>query len=271
MKMDEMATHSAPSRARPAIEISGLTLDYAAVDRMITALSGFELSIARGEFVSVIGPSGCGKSTLLSVIGGLLRPSVGEVRIDKAPVTGPSEKLGFVFQDPVLLPWRTVLENVLLPAQLRSGSARDYVERGLQLLQTVGLQGFERNYPKELSGGMRQRVAIARALLLDPEVLLMDEPFGSLDAITRERMAYELLRIWQGTDKTVVFVTHSIAEAILLSDRVVAMSGRPGRVVAECRIDLPRPRGLRSHEDARFLAVSRELHRLLMHSEENRA
>jgi NitT/TauT family transport system ATP-binding protein len=250
------------------IQIDDLGLRYATARGAIDALSGVTLTIGRGEFVSIVGPSGCGKSTLLSVLGGLLRPTAGRVLIGGEPVTDPSPRLGVAFQDPVLLPWRSVLENVLLPAQLRFGGVSRHRERAQSLLEMVGLKGFESNYPKELSGGMRQRVAIARALLLDPEVLLMDEPFGALDAITRERMGYELLRIWQGSGKTVVFVTHGISEAVFLSDRVIAMSARPGRVIDDRRIELPRPRTPTSQEDPRFLEAARILRGLLMGPED---
>ncbi len=250
------------------IRIDNVSLQYRTQDGAIDALSRVDLTVDRGEFVSIIGPSGCGKSTLLSVLGGLLPPTSGEVRIDGVRLTEPSPRIGFAFQDPVLLPWRTVLQNVLLPAQLRFGRVRQHVARAELLIDMVGLRGFERNYPKELSGGMRQRVAIARALLLDPEVLLMDEPFGALDAITRERMGYELLRIWQGSGKTVLFVTHGISEAVFLSDRVVAMSARPGSILEDRRIDVPRPRVPQSQEDPRFLEAARVLRGLLMSTEE---
>jgi len=235
------------------IQIDDLGLRYATARGAIDALSGVTLTIGRGEFVSIVGPSGCGKSTLLSVLGGLLRPTAGRVLIGGEPVTDPSPRLGFAFQDPV---------------QLRFGGVSRHRERAQSLLEMVGLKGFESNYPKELSGGMRQRVAIARALLLDPEVLLMDEPFGALDAITRERMGYELLRIWQGSGKTVVFVTHGISEAVFLSDRVIAMSARPGRVIDDRRIELPRPRTPTSQEDPRFLEAARILRGLLMGPED---
>ncbi|TFZ02627.1 ABC transporter ATP-binding protein [Ramlibacter henchirensis] len=251
----------------PAIEVRGLGLRYETQSGSLQALSEVDLAIADGTFVSIVGPSGCGKSTLLSIVGGLLKPTAGSVLLDGQPVTEPSPRIGFAFQDAVLLPWRSVLDNVLLPAQIRHDKAR-YEAKARELLATVGLAGFEKNLPGELSGGMRQRVAIARALLLDPSVLLMDEPFGALDALTRERMGLELLRIWQGTRKTVVFVTHGISEAVFLSDRVIAMSARPGRVVRDLRIDLPRPRGPLTQEDPRFLAACRELRELLVPDKE---
>jgi NitT/TauT family transport system ATP-binding protein len=246
-----------------AIELRGVGLRYDTKSGPLQALQGMDLAIEPGKFVSVVGPSGCGKSTLLAMVGGLLAPTEGSILLDGEPVLEPSSKIGFAFQDAVLLPWRSVLDNVLLPAQIR-GARAQHEAKARELLATVGLAGFEKNLPSELSGGMRQRVAIARALLLDPSVLLMDEPFGALDALTRERMGLELLRIWQGTRKTVVFVTHGISEAVFLSDRVIAMSARPGRVVRDMAIDLPRPRGTLTQEDPRFLSACRELRELLM-------
>jgi NitT/TauT family transport system ATP-binding protein len=258
---------AAGSGSTPAIELRGVGLRYETQSGSLLALSDVDLAIEPGTFVSIVGPSGCGKSTLLSIVGGLLQATDGSVLLDGESVTEPSSKIGIAFQDAVLLPWRTVLENVLLPAQIRGEKAR-HEARARELLVTVGLAGFENNLPSELSGGMRQRVAIARALLLDPSVLLMDEPFGALDALTRERMGLELLRIWQGSRKTVLFITHGISEAVFLSDRVIAMSARPGRVIRDLRIDLPRPRGPLTQEDPRFLAACRELRELLMADQE---
>jgi len=246
-----------------AIHLAKLRVSYDTAQGPIDALHDLDLTILQGEFVSIVGPSGCGKSTLLSVIGGLLAPSGGSIKVYGEPVEEPSERIGFVYQDAVLLPWLSVLRNVLLPARIRHGRETNHEERARQLLEMVGLKGFEANFPKELSGGMRQRVAIARALLLDPQILLMDEPFGALDAMTRERMGHELLRIWEGTGKTVVFVTHGISEAVLLSDRVVSMSKRPGRILEVTNVDLPRPRQASTQDDDRFLAVSRHLRILL--------
>jgi NitT/TauT family transport system ATP-binding protein len=245
------------------LEAKGISFSYAATGAAIDALDAVDLAIEPGEFVSILGPSGCGKSTLLSVLGALLLPSAGVVRLDGRVLDRPMSRIGFVFQDPVLLPWRTILENVLLPAQI-AGARAGFEARAHELLATLGLRGFESRYPRELSGGMRQRVALARALLLDPEVLLMDEPFGALDAITRERMGFELLRIWQGSRKTIVFVTHSIPEAVLLSDRIVTMTSRPGRVRDIHRVTLGRPRTLAAMDDATYLAVCRSLRELLL-------
>jgi NitT/TauT family transport system ATP-binding protein len=205
------------------------------------ALASVDLEIPRGEFVSLLGPSGCGKTTLLKLIGGLIPHTSGELLVDGEPVERAlkQRKFGFVFQDATLLPWKNVLGNASLLLDITG--QHDTTDRVRSLLRTVGLGGFEDFYPAQLSGGMKQRVSLARALALGPEILLMDEPFAALDAITRDRMGEELLKILDGS-RTVVFVTHSIAEAVLLSDRVVVMSARPGRVVADVRIDLPRPR-----------------------------
>jgi len=206
-----------------------------------TALSAVDLTIGPGQFVSLLGPSGCGKTSLLRIIGGLLEPTTGTVSIDGRSVDDAvrARKFGFVFQDATLLPWRTVRANAMLLLDVIG--RRNEEARVDALLETVGLSQFANHYPAQLSGGMRQRVALARALALDPEILLMDEPFAALDAITRERLGVELLGIWDGA-RAVVFVTHSISEAVLLSDRVVVMSTSPGRVVADIPIDLPRPR-----------------------------
>jgi NitT/TauT family transport system ATP-binding protein len=232
----------APADTPPRVAVRGLVKRFAGADKVQTALEGIDLEIRPNEFVSLLGPSGCGKTTLLRIIGGLVKPSAGEVTIDgdSVPNALRARKFGFVFQDATLLPWRTVADNAALLLDVTGRhDDRDVVG---SLLETVGLEGFEAHYPAQLSGGMRQRVALARALALSPEILLMDEPFAALDAITRDRMGDELLRIWDGS-RSVVFVTHSIPEAVLLSDRVVVMSARPGRIVADVTIDLPRPRG----------------------------
>ncbi len=208
----------------------------------VTALSEVNLSIADGEFVSLVGPSGCGKSTMLRLISGLVPPSRGTVRLGGTAVTRPTPDVGFVFQSPTLLPWTSVLENVLFPLRMLGEIGPDSIGRARELLALVGLDGFEARYPDELSGGMQQRVAICRGLIRDPAVLLMDEPFAALDALTREEMGGHLLDLWQRRPKTIVFVTHSIHEAVFLSDRVVVMSARPGRIVDDFEINLPRPR-----------------------------
>jgi NitT/TauT family transport system ATP-binding protein len=227
------------------IAVADLQKTYTTKGRaVVRALAGISLAIDAGEFVTIVGQSGCGKTTLMKILAGLLPRSAGAVTLRGRPVDGPSRDIGIVFQDPVLLPWRTVLDNVMLPVQVLGLDRASHRRRALDLLHLVGLAGFEDKYPHELSGGMRQRVAIARALVHDPSLLLMDEPFGALDAMTREAMNLELLRIWQGAQKTIVFITHSIPEAVFLADRVVVMSARPGRVVEIVRIDLGRPRDL---------------------------
>ena len=229
----------------PLIAVSGLEKTYATKARTsVRALAGISLDIAVGEFVTIVGQSGCGKTTLLKILAGLLPRSGGSVTLRGAAIDGPSRDIGIVFQDPVLLPWRTVFDNVMLPVEVLGLDRVTHRERTRGLLTLVGLGGFEDKYPHELSGGMRQRVAIARALVHDPSLLLMDEPFGALDAMTREFMNLELLRIWRESGKTVVFITHSIPEAVFLADRVVVMSARPGRVKEVVTVDLPRPRDL---------------------------
>ena len=229
------------------------------------ALLGVELEIERGEFVCVIGPSGCGKSTLLRLIGGLLEPTSGEIRIDgRAPAEAQADKaFGFVFQEPSLLPWRTVADNVRLPLEVnRRNNPSEGYSVG-ELLELVGLDRYAGYYPSQLSGGMQQRAALARALASGASLLLMDEPFGALDEITRAAMGYELLRIWDADQKSVVFVTHSISEAVKLSDRVVALSSGPGRVSGVVDIGLPRPRSREMEREPEFLRYSETLHDLL--------
>lgn len=208
----------------------------------VKAVEDVSLSIREGEFVALVGPSGCGKTTLLRILGGLLSKTAGEVLLKGTFVDGPRRDIGIVFQNPVLLPWRTVLDNVFLPIEVLRLDKQEYLETARELIRLVGLEGFERKYPFELSGGMQQRNAIVRALIFDPSLLLMDEPFGALDAMTREHMNLELLRIWDERRKTVFFITHSIPEAAFLADRVLVMSSRPGRIVGTVKIDLPRPR-----------------------------
>lgn len=229
----------------PHISVRELVHIYDQKDKPITALSGINLDVNQRQFVSVIGPSGCGKTTLLRVVAGLLAPTQGIVEIDDMPPTAARRKqeIGVVFQDPSLLPWRTVAGNVRLPIELQRNGTGNSTNREVdELLNTVGLEDFRDSYPHELSGGMKQRVALARTLAVRPKILLMDEPFGSLDEITRTTMRYQLLRIWDQRPTTVFFITHSIAEAVMMSDRVVVMSERPGRVVDVVDIDMPRPR-----------------------------
>ena len=219
---------------------------------LVTALSNINLDIADREFISVVGPSGCGKTTLLRILAGLETSSSGEVFSGGERIAGPRDDAGVVFQQAVLLPWNTVLDNVLLPAQLKGDKSARTIERAQGLLAFMGLQDFARKYPFELSGGMQQRVAICRALMRNPKILLMDEPFGALDAMTRESMNMELMRVWSEERKTVIFITHSIPEAVLLGDRVVIMSPRPGRISEIIDIDIERPRSLKTMGTPRF-------------------
>ena len=229
---------------RVLVQVSDVSKRYGVGAKAVEALARTSFDIAEGEFLSIVGPSGCGKSTLLMMMSGLLPPSTGRVTIDGQPINRPYTNLGIVFQSPVLMAWRTALSNVLLQAEVRRLPRATYERAARALLTTVGLGGFEDRHPHELSGGMRQRVAICRALVHDPPILLMDEPFGALDALTREQMNMDLQRIWQDQLKTVLFVTHSISEAVFLSDRVIVLSPRPGQIRAILDIHLPRPREL---------------------------
>jgi NitT/TauT family transport system ATP-binding protein len=230
---------------------------------LVPALDDITLEVGENEFVTLVGPSGCGKSTLLKLVAGLVPLTRGRIHIRDQPVTEPFPDVGFVFQQPVLLPWRSVLDNVLFSVEMLGLDPRQYRKPAGDLLELTGLAGFEHRYPRELSGGMQQRVAICRALLPDPNLLLMDEPFGALDAMTREEMSLELLRIWEERRKTILFVTHSIPEAILLADRVVVMTPRPGRIARVLQIDLPRPRTMDLEFDPRFKAASDEVRSLI--------
>jgi NitT/TauT family transport system ATP-binding protein len=218
----------------------------------VVALHDVNFEVRQGEFVTVVGPSGCGKSTLLRILAGLTRCSEGTASLGGKPVTGPSREVGVVFQAPVLLPWRTVLQNVMVPAEIQGRDPKVSRDRALHYLQLVGLEAFTTKYPNELSGGMQQRVGIARALVNDPMLLLMDEPFGALDAMTRESMNLELLKLKERTGATIMLVTHSIPEAVFLGDRVVVMSPRPGRVTQVIEVDLPAPRTLALINTERF-------------------
>jgi NitT/TauT family transport system ATP-binding protein len=225
----------------------------------VTALADLNLSVGDGEFLTLVGPSGCGKSTILKLVAGLLAPTSGQILVDGAAVRGPRREMGFVFQTPVLLPWRSVRDNVLLPIEMLGRPVKAHAARADELLAKVGLGDFAKAHSWELSGGMQQRVGICRALVHDPDVLLMDEPFAALDAMSREALGIELLRIWEERRKTVLFVTHSIPEAVLLADRVVVMSPRPGRIVATVPVELGtgvREDALRE-DDAFFHAVAR--------------
>ena len=238
------------------VSVSSLAKTFRRGSSVTHALAAVDLELARGEFAAVVGPSGCGKSTLLRVIAGLLPASSGAVRVNGNSVSGPQTDLGVVFQSPVLLEWRTVLDNVLVQLELRGLQKQNYKEKAMALLARVGLAEFADRYPRELSGGMRQRTAIVRALIHDPPFLLMDEPFGALDALTREQMRLDLEALWMETGKTVLFITHSIDEAVLLADRVIVMSERPGRVEREIPIALRRPRGLAARQAPEFIAAT---------------
>ncbi len=226
----------------PIIELERVRKVYARRGEPVEALADISFTVYENEFVAIVGRSGCGKTSILKMVAGLLFPTSGTLRVRGRPVTGPQRGIGMVFQAPVLPPWRTIMENVLLPIEMLDLEVGAYRARALELLHLVGLDGFEDRYPRELSGGMQQRASIVRALVHDPGLLLMDEPFGALDAITREEMNLELLRIWSERRKTTLLVTHSISEAVFLSDRVVIMTPRPGRIAEEVKIDLPRPR-----------------------------
>jgi NitT/TauT family transport system ATP-binding protein len=255
-------THeSARAAPPPAIAVESVRHVFAAGGELL-ALDGVDLAVAPGEFVALVGESGCGKSTLLRLVAGLLAPSAGRVALGGEPVQGPREDTALVFQRSVLLEWRTVLDNVLLPVEIRGLPRARYVAEARALLATLGLSGFEARRPRQLSGGMQQRVALAQALLLQPAVLLLDEPFGALDAITREQLNLELLSLWETRRSTVVFVTHDLAEAVFLADRVVLMTRRPGRVAASFPVPLLRPRTL----DQRYSADFADLCRAIKHA-----
>ena len=220
------------------------------------AVENLSFEVRENEFVTLVGPSGCGKSTTLRMVAGLVLPTSGKVSVDGKKVEGPIGDVGMVFQTPVLLPWRNALRNVLFTAEMAGKNQSRYLQRALDLIKLAGLEGFERSYPHELSGGMQQRVAICRALLLNPSLLLMDEPFGALDVITREKMGFELQRIWNASKNTVLFVTHSITEALLLSDSIILMTDRPGTAKAIIKVDFPRPRDTKILRDPKFVELA---------------
>lgn len=250
--------------SRSLIEVKNVGKTYEAADgRPIKAVDTVSVTINKGDFVSILGPSGCGKSTLMMMIAGLLPVSNGEIFYQGNIVSGPQQNVGVVFQDPILFPWRNVLQNTRLPAEVRRLPRSRQSELAQTMLNLVGLSGFETKYPRELSGGMQQRVAIARALTMSPDLILMDEPFGALDAMTREQMNLEIQRISIETGATVVFVTHSIAEAAFLSDRVFVMSGRPSTVREIVEIDVPRPRPIALMNTDRFGAYVTKLRDVL--------
>jgi NitT/TauT family transport system ATP-binding protein len=243
-------------RAPDYIRIARLSKAFGGSGDGVLALKDIDCTIEQGSFVTVVGPSGCGKSTLLRILAGLLDYEVGTVVLDGQPIRGTRRDVGVVFQSSILLPWRSILENVMLPAEVLGLDMRKARERAMQLLHMVRLDGFEHKLPRQLSGGMQQRASIARALLHDPKILLMDEPFGALDAMTRERMNLELQRIWMESGKTVVLITHSIPEAVFLGDTVLVMSPRPGTLERVIRIDLPRPRTMAAMAHPAFASAA---------------
>lgn len=250
-------------RLQPAVRADQLQMTFVSADSNLEALAEADFAVMPSEFVSIIGPSGCGKSTLLRIIGGLVRPTSGKVLVDGRMVTRPPDQVGFMFQRASLMPWRTTLQNVTLPLEIRGIARPEARRRARDMLSLVGLQDFAETLPRDLSGGMRQRAALARVLVYDPDILLLDEPFGALDALTREEMNWELLGIWRAKRKTVLMVTHNIEEAIFLSDRVFVMSSRPGRIRERVRIELPRPRSRDVYYSTAFLDLARHLRGLL--------
>lgn len=247
------------------IRLAGVSRTFTGRSGTVEALRGIDLQVAEGEFVAVVGRSGCGKSTLLRLIAGLLPVTGGQITVDGQRVTKARRDIAMLFQRPALLPWRSVLDNVLLPVEIFGWSRSKYRDRAMELLRMVGLGGFEKRLPHELSGGMQQRVSLCRSLIAEPRVLLMDEPFSALDALTREELSVELQRIHMETSATIVFVTHSIDEAVLLADRVVVLSPRPGRIRKVVEVDIPRPRTLGRNAHLEDVArCSADLHELLM-------
>ena len=262
-----LATKSLPdcatvSASASPLNIEAVNLTYATSRGPLEALKALSFDVAAGEFVSILGPSGCGKSTLLKLVTGLISPTAGTIRLAGDPVRGPRREVGIVFQQPTLLPWKTVIENVLVPIRAMGMDVGAKRVAALELLDMMKLGKFARHYPSELSGGMQQRVGIARCLIHDPTLLLMDEPFAALDALTRESMMDELQRIWTATRRSVLFITHSIPEAVYLSDRIIVLSPRPGRVLHTMNVDLPRPRTLDTMSDPRFAALSKQLRQI---------
>jgi NitT/TauT family transport system ATP-binding protein len=267
-QLQPLAAASSPATlaaAPVAIDIRGLSLTFQTADAAVTALSDIDLTIRRGEFVSFIGPSGCGKTTLMRVIADLAAPTSGEISVNGVSPEAARLKraYGYVFQAPALYAWRNVLRNVMLPLEVMGMPAQERKARAAKYLGMVGLNGFERKFPWQLSGGMQQRVSIARALAFEPDLLLMDEPFGALDEITRDHLNEQLLHLWHQTGKTVVFVTHSISEAVFLSNRIVVMSPRPGRILEIIESSLPASRGLDARETPAFLEVAHRVRQAL--------
>jgi NitT/TauT family transport system ATP-binding protein len=241
------------------IEIRGVHKEFVKGERRVLALQDIDLTVAQHEFVAILGPSGCGKSTLLNMVAGFDRPTRGSVKVEGEEIVDPSPRRCVVFQEPALFPWLTVMDNVVFGPKNRRQPAAEYRPRAAQIIEQVGLRGFEASYPAELSGGMRQRVGIARVLIMEPKVLLMDEPFGSLDAQTRSLMQELLLGLWQRHQQTVLFITHDIEEALLLADRVCVMTARPGRIKKSIPVPMPRPRSIELTLSPEFNALRREV------------
>jgi NitT/TauT family transport system ATP-binding protein len=273
--MSSVRDADAPARtgdaALPAVCVQGATKRYRTRRGEIVALEGVDLSVEEGGFTALLGPSGCGKSTLLKLIAGIVPTTTGTITIHGTPVTAPRREVGMMFQSPVLLPWRTVIDNVLLPIDMLRLKRKLYRGRARDLLGMVGLHGFAEDYPRELSGGMQQRVAICRALIHDPMVLALDEPFGAVDSITREELNDLVLDVWTQTRKTIILVTHDIAEAVYLSDEVVVMSAQPGRVTNVLHVALPRPRTLEARRLPAFEELGLEIRRILGGAREKKA
>jgi NitT/TauT family transport system ATP-binding protein len=244
------------------LALNDISVAYPSRKGPVQALERLDLVVQPSSFVCVLGPSGCGKSTLVKLVSGLMKPTTGSIAFDGVVATGTRDDVGVAFQQAALLPWKTALENVLLPLRLKGEPLASARERAEAMLNLVGLSGFRDSYPHELSGGMQQRVSLARSLIRDPSVLVMDEPFSALDAMTRENMMIELQRIWLEKRPSVLFITHSIPEAVFLADRVLVMSGRPGRVIADIAVDLPRPRTVETLGSPDFVELSNALRKL---------
>ena len=255
----------------PLIEAEEVFKIFKSGAKSVQALERVSFGVERGSFVSLVGPSGCGKSTLLKIVSGLLPASSGGVSVAGRRVEGPLENVGMVFQSPVLLKWKSVLGNIMLPVEFARLDRTCYLEKARALVRLVGLEGFEEMYPYQLSGGMQQRVSLCRALVTDPQILLMDEPFGALDAMTRDELDIELLKIWDGKGKTALFVTHNIQEAVFLSDAVIVMSPRPGRVIERLAIDLPRPRSFEMMSSSKFCDTTLRIRGMLASASGNPA
>ena len=253
-----------PEIKAPAISANNVSKSFGNKSKPIVALASVDFAVSDGEFIAIVGPSGCGKSTLLRIVAGISKPTTGTVTTPKGVVAAPLTDVGIVFQSPVLLDWRNILDNVLIQFELRGINARPFRARARALLEGIGLGEFLDRYPRELSGGMRQRAAIARALVHGPSLLLMDEPFGALDALTREQMRVDLEELWLKSPKTVLFVTHGIDEAVLLADRVVVMSPRPGRIEQIIAVDIPRPRGLDARRNPAFLKITEQITQIFL-------